>query len=210
LALEILPQPLVDEPRPVMGAEQVHSAPDLQALVVPAEIHPAEKFADDAQPSFQVKSLDTLPNVSVWQVTAKQEKSHEVVWLGAGRNPATNRFVFSAVRIATEVGAYAGCGNGSTKASAAEIERKAGSLDAVLDVEPAHQSDLEGNVADTGDQGEPVVLCPMQIKLSWNNSVGFIRQESDPPCPEKTAPRRVSISDAGEITAKPEDSSGSN
>ena len=210
LALEIRPQPLVDEIPGVRGADQVYSAPDLQAFVVPAEIHSAEKFADDAQPSFQVKSLDTLPNVSVWQVTAKQGNSHEVVWLGAGRNPATNRLVFSAVRIATEVGVYAGCGNGSTKASAVAIERKAGSLDAVLDVEPAHQSDLEGNLADAGDQGEPVVLCPIQIKLSWNNSVGFIRQESDPPCPDTTKARRVSLSDTGEITAKPEDASAPN
>ena len=210
LALEIRPQPLVDEIPGVRGADQVYSAPDLRASVVPAEIHPAEKFGDDAQPSFQVKSLDTLPNVSVWQVTAKQGNSHEVVWLGAGRNPATNRLVFSAVRIATEVGVYAGCGNGRTKASAVAIERKAGSLDAVLDVEPAHQSDLEGNLADAGDQGEPVLLCPIQIKLSWNNSVGFIRQESDPPCPDTTKARRVSLSDTGEITAKPEDASAPN
>ena len=210
LALEIVPQPLVDEARQVGGAEEVYSAPDLQASVVPAAIHSAEKFADDAQPAFQVKALETLPNVSVWQVTAKQGSSHEVVWLAAGRNPATGKFVFSGVRMATEVGAYAGCGDGSTKASAATIERKAGSLDAVLDVEPAHKYDLDGKIADTADQGESAVLCPMQIKLSWNNSVGFIREESDPPCADTTKARRVSISDTGEITAKPEDASGSN
>jgi len=210
LALEILPQPLVDETLPVRGADQVYSAPDLQAFVVPAAVHPAEKFADDAQPSFQVKALETLANVSVWQVTAKQETSHEVVWLAAGRNPATGKFVFSAVRIATEVGIYAGCGNGSTKASAAAIERKAGSLDAVLDVERAHQYNVDGKLDDIGDQGEPVVLCPMKIKLSWNNSIGFIRQEIDPPCADTTKARRVSISDTGEIAAKPEDASATN
>jgi hypothetical protein len=210
LALEILPQPLEDEARPVVGADQVYSAPDLQASVTAAVIHSAEKFADDVRPSFQVKPLETLPNVSVWQVTAKQANSHEVVWLAAGRNPATGKFVFSAVRLATEVGLYAGCGNGSTKASAAAIGRKTGSLDAVLDVERAHQYDVDGKLADAGDQGEPVVLCPIQIKLSWNNSVGFIREESDPPCPDTTKARRVSISDAGEITAKPEDAKSSN
>jgi hypothetical protein len=210
LALEILPQSLEDEARPVVGADQVYSAPDLQASVTAAVIHSAEKFADDVRPSFQVKPLETLPNVSVWQVTAKQANSHEVVWLAAGRNPATGKFVFSAVRLATEVGLYAGCGNGSTKASAAAIGRKTGSLDAVLDVERAHQYDVDGKLADAGDQGEPVVLCPIQIKLSWNNSVGFIREESDPPCPDTTKARRVSISDAGEITAKPEDAKSSN
>jgi hypothetical protein len=210
LTLEILPQPLVDEARPVVGAEQVYSAPDLQASVVPAAIHPAEKFADDVRPTFQVKALEILPNVSVWQVTAKQGSSHEVVWVAAGRNPATGKLVFSAVRVATEVGVYAGCGDGSTKASAAVIERKAGSLDAMLDVEPSHKYDVDGKIADTGDQGEPVALCPMQIKLSWNNSVGFIRQESDPPCPDTTRARRVSISDMGEITTKPEDAKSSN
>ena len=133
-----------------------------------------------------------------------------MVWLAAGRNPATGKFVFSAVRMATEVGAYAGCGDRSTKASAATIERKAGSLDAVLDVEPAHKYDLDGKIADTGDQGEPAVLCPMQIKLSWNNSVGFIRQESDPPCPDTTRARRVIISDTGEITTKLEDARDAN
>ena len=79
-----------------------------------------------------------------------------------------------------------------------------------MDVEPAHKYDLDGKIADTADQGESAVLCPMQIKLSWNNSVGFIREESDPPCADTTKARRVSISDTGEITAKPEDASGSN
>lgn len=203
LTLEILPQPLVDETLPVRGADQVYSAPDLQAFVIPAVIHPAEKFADDSQPSFHVKSLEALRNVLLWEITAKQGNMHEVVWLAAGRNPATNKFVFSAVRIATEFGVYAGCGRGSSTASAAAIEHKTGSLDALLDVERSHQYDLDGNLSDVGDQGESVVLCPMQIKLSWNNSIGFVREESDPTCPDSTPARHVSISDTGVITAKP-------
>jgi hypothetical protein len=210
LTLEILPQPLVDETPPARGADQVYSAPDLQAFVIPAVIHPAEKFADDAQPSFHVKSLEALRIASLWEVTAKQGNMHEVIWLVAGRNPATNRFVFSAVRIATEFGVYAGCGGGSSKASAAAIEHKTGSLDALLDVEHSHQYDVEGKLSDLGDQGEPVVLCPMQIKLSWNNSIGFVRQESDPACPDTTPARHVSISDTGVITAKPDDPNSSN
>jgi hypothetical protein len=135
---------------------------------------------------------------------------HEVVWLGAGRNPATDRFVFSAVRVATEFGAYAGCGRGSSRASAAAIERKTGSLDAMLDVEYSHQYDVEGKLLDTGDEGEPVVLCPMRFKLSWNNSIGFVRQESDPACPDTTPARHESISDTGVITAKPDDPNSNN
>jgi hypothetical protein len=205
LALEIRPQPLVDENPPVRGADQVVSAPDLQASVVPATIHPAEKFADDLQPSFQVKTLETLPNVSVWQVTAKQGTTHEVVWLAAGRNPTTNRFVFSAVRIASEGGDYAGCGSGRSKPFAAVIERRAGSLDTLLDVEPSHRYDLEGKLADSDDQGQPNVLCPIKIKLSWNNSIGFVRDESDTDCPDSRRARNLKISDAGEITAKPDE-----
>jgi hypothetical protein len=210
LALEIRPQPSVDEIPGVKGADQVYSAPDLQAFVVPAEIHPAEKFADDAQPSFQVKTLETLPNVSVWQVTAKQGTTHEVLWLAAGRNPTTNRFVFSAVRIASENGNYAGCGSGRSKPFAAAVERQAGSLDALLDVEPSHQYDVEGKLADSGDQGQPMTFCPIQVKLRWNNSLGFVREESDVDCPDTTRARDLSISDAGEITAKPEDASSRN
>jgi hypothetical protein len=205
LALEIRPQPLVDEIPGVRGADQVYSAPDLQAFVVPAEIHAAEKFADDVQPSFQVKTLETLPNVSVWQVTAKQGTTHEVVWLAAGRNPTTSRFVFSAVRIASEAGDYAGCGSGRSKPFAAVIERKADSLDAFLDVEPSHQYDIEGKLADSGDQGQPIALCPIKIKLSWNNSIGFVRDESDADCPDTTRARNLKISDTGEITAKPDE-----
>ena len=205
LALEIRPQPLVDENPPVRGADQVVSAPDLQASVVPAAIHPAEKFADDVQPSFQVKTLGTLPNVSVWQVTAKQGNMHEVVWLAAGRNPTTSRFVFSAVRIASENGEYAGCGSGRSKPFAAVIERREGSLDALLDVEPSHRYDLEGKLADSDDQGQPNMLCPIKIKLSWNNSIGFVRDESAADCPDTRRARNLSISDAGEITAKPDE-----
>jgi len=170
----------------------------------------SEKFADDAQPSFHVKSLEALRNASLSEVSAKLGNMHEVIWLAAGRNPATNRFVFGAVRIATEFGAYAGCGRGSSKASAAAIEHKTGSLDALLDVEHSHQYDVDGKLSDVGDQGEPVVFCPMQIKLSWNNSIGFVRQESDPACPDTTLARHVSISDTGVITAKPDDPNSSN
>jgi hypothetical protein len=205
LALEIRPQPLVDENLPVRGAAQVVSAPDLQASVVPAEIDPAEKFADDVQPSFQVKTLETLPNVSVWRVTAKQGNMHEVVWLAAGRNPTTSRFVFSAVRIASENGEYAGCGSGRSKPFAAVIERREGSLDTLLDVEPSHRYDLEGKLADSDDQGQPNVLCPTKIKLSWNNSIGFVRDETDTHCPDTRRARKLSISDAGEITARPDE-----
>ena len=100
-----------------------------------------------------------------------------MVWLAAGRNPATNRFVFSAVRIATSI---------------------------------RINTNVEGKLSDTGDQGEPVVLCPMQIKLSWNNSIGFVRQESDPACSDTTPARHVTISDMGVITAKPDDPNSSN
>jgi hypothetical protein len=205
LALEIRPQPLVDENPPERGADQVVSAPDLQASVVPAEIHPAEKFADDAQPSFQVKTLETLPNVSVWQVTAKQGTTHEVVRLAAGRNPTTSRFVFSAVRIASEGGDYAGCGSGRSKPFAAGIERRAGSIDALLDVEPSHQYDIEGRLADSGDQGQPIAVCPIKIKLSWNNSIGFVRDASGADCPETRRARSLKVSDTGEIIAKPDE-----
>ncbi|MGA8221579.1 MAG: hypothetical protein WB780_07980 [Candidatus Acidiferrales bacterium] len=204
LALEILPQPLVDEPPSVRDADVVSAAPDLQSFVVPAVVHPAEKFADGVQPAFQVKILETLPNVSVWQVTAKQQNSHEVVWLAAGRNPKTGKFIFSAVRIASEFGEYAGCGSGRTKPFAAVIQRKADSLDALLDVEPSHQYDVEGKLYDRGDQGESVTLCPIQVKLSWNFSLGFIREENDPKCPDTTQARKLAISDDGVIAATPE------
>jgi hypothetical protein len=143
--------------------------------------------------------------VSVWQVTAKQGNMHEVVWLAAGRNPTTSRFVFSAIRIASEVGDYAGCGSGRSKPFAAAIERKTGSIDALLDVEPSHQYDIEGKLADSDDQGQPNMLCPIKIKLSWNNTVGFVRDESDADCPDTTRARNLSISDTGEITAKPDE-----
>lgn len=203
-AFEIFPVPLVDEPGGASGTE-VPSAPDLRPKVAPASINVSDKFADDAQPSFDMRILEWLPNVSAWQVTVKQNNWHEVFWLAAGRNPGTGRFVLSAVRIASELGDYAGCGNSRTKPFAAAIKRQRGSLDALLDVEPTHQYNLDDKLADSGDQGQPVTVCPFQVKLSWNTSLGFIRQEHLLDCPDTTRARRLTISDSGVISAKPED-----
>ena len=211
LALEIHPQPLIDEPPPIpMSTDAVLSAPDLQAPVVQAAIHPEERFADDVWPSFHVRPLEKLPAVSAWQVTVTQGTAHGVVWLAAGRNPTTERFVFSAVRIATEIGTYAHCGSGRSKAFAAATRRKRGSLDVLLDVEPSHEFDLEGKLADGADEGQPAAFCTVPIKLSWNNSLGFVREQSDPDCPEDGHARVLSISDQGVITAKPGDLSSPN
>lgn len=204
-AFEIFPQPLVDEPGGPSGTE-VPSAPDLRPKVVPASINASDKFADDAQPSFDMRILEWPPNVSAWQVTVKQNNWHEVFWLGAGRNPGTGRFVLSAVRIASELGDYARCGDTRTKPFAAAIKRQRGSLDALLNVEPAHLYNLDDKLADSGDQGQPVTLCPIQVKLSWNASLGFIRQEHVLDCPAATRARRLTISDSGVISATTEDS----
>jgi hypothetical protein len=104
----------------------------------------------------------------------------------------------------------AGCSSGRSKPFAAALERKAGSLGALLDVEPSHQYDLEGKVADSGAQGQPVTFRPIQIKLSRNNSLGFVREDTYADCPDATTARNLSISVEGVITAKPEDSSSLN
>ncbi len=205
VAFEILPQPLVDEPLTVLTTD-VPSAPDTRGYVIPAAINAADKFADDAAPSFQVDALESLSNVSLWQVTAKQGTSHEIVWLAAGFNSGTGRYVFSAVRIASEFGTYASCGNSRSAPFPASIERKKGTLDATLDVEPAHQYDLEGQRKDSGDQGQPTTPCPMKVRIFWNPSVGFEREETDADCPATTNARNGTISDAGVITTKPDES----
>ena len=126
--------------------------------------------------------------------------------MAAGRNPGTGRFVLSAVRIASEFADYAGCGDTRTKPFAAAIKRPHGSLDALLDVEPAHQYNLEDKLADSDDRGQPATLCPIQVNLSWNASLGFIRQEHPLDCPDTTRARRLAISDSGVISATTEDS----
>ena len=204
-AFEILPQPLVDEPISVLTTD-VPSAPDTRGFVIPASINAADKFADDAGPSFQVQALESLSNVSLWQVTAKQGTFHEIVWLAAGFNSGTGRFVFSAVRIASEFGTYASCGRARTESFAAAVERKKGTLDATLDVEPAHQYAQDGERDDSGDQGEPTTPCPMKVRIFWNASVGFVREETDANCPATTSARNLTISDVGVITTKPDDS----
>lgn len=204
-AFEILPQPLVDEPLTVLTTA-VPSAPDTRGYVIPAAINAADKFADDAAPSFQVEALESFPNVSLWQVTAKQGTFHEIVWLAAGLNSGTGRFVFVAVRIASEFGTYAACGRTRAEPFAAAIERKKGTLDATLDVEPAHQYAQGGERDDSGDQGQPLTACPMKVRIFWNASVGFVREESDVNCPATPSARNLTISDAGIITAKPDDS----
>ena len=204
-AFEILPQPLVDEDLLLLTTD-VPSAPDTRGYVIPAAINAADKFADDAAPSFQVQALESFSNVSLWQVTAKQGTFHEVVWLAAGFNSGTGRYVFSAARIASEFGTYASCGSTRSEPFAASIDRKKGTLDATLDVEPAHQYDLEGKRKDSGDQGQPVTPCPMKVRIFWNASVGFVREETDANCPATTSARNVTISDAGVITTKPDDS----
>ena len=203
-AFEIIPQALVDEPQTVVTTD-VPSSPDTRGYVIPAAINAADKFTDDAAPTFQVQSLESLSNVSLWQVTAKQGTFHEVVWLSAGFNPGTGRYVFSAVRIASEFGTYAGCGSTRSEPFAASIERKRGTLDAILDVEPAHQYDVEGKRVDSGDQGQQTTPCPVKVRIFWNASVGFVREQSDLDCPATTSARNLTISDAGVITTKPDD-----
>jgi hypothetical protein len=204
-AFEILPQPLVDEPLSVLTTN-VPSAPDTRGYVIPAAINAADKFADDAAPSFDVQALESFSNVSLWQVTAKQGTFHEIVWLAAGFNTGTGRYVFGAVRIASEFGTYASCGNTRCEPFAASIDRKKGTLDTNLDVEPAHQYDLEGKRKDSGEQGQRSTPCPVKVRMFWNSSVGFVREESDAECPATTSARSMTISDAGVITTKPDDS----
>jgi hypothetical protein len=203
-AFEILPQPLVDE-QPSVSTSEVPSAPDTNGYVIPASINAADKFADDAGPSFRVQALESLPKVSLWAVTAKQDPSREIVWLAAGFNSGTGRFVFSAVRIASNFGTYAGCGRSRIEPFAASIARKKGELDATLDVEPAHRYDQEGEREDFDDQGQAVTPCPVKVRISWNPSVGFVRAETDASCPATTRARSLMISDGGVITAKPDD-----
>jgi hypothetical protein len=204
-AFEILPQPLVDEHLSVLTAD-VPSAPDTRGYVIPALINAADKFADDAAPSFQVQALESFSTVSLWQVTAKQGTFHEVVWLAAGFNSGTGRYVFSAVRLASEFGTYASCGKTRSEPFAAAIERKTGTLDAMLDVESAHLYTQDGERDDSGDQGQTVTPCPMKVRIFWNASVGFVREETDADCPATTNARNLTISDAGVITTKPDES----
>jgi len=115
-AFEIIPQALIDEPQTVLTTD-VPSSPDTRGYVIPAAINAADKFTDDAAPTFQVQSLESLSNVSLWQVTAKQGTFHEVVWLSAGFNSGTGRYVFSAVRMASEFDTYASCGRTRSRRS---------------------------------------------------------------------------------------------
>jgi hypothetical protein len=197
-AFEFLPQPQVDEPLSVLTTD-VPSAPDTRGDVMPAAINAADKFADAAAPIFQVQPLESFSNVSLWQVTAKQGTFHEILWLAAGFNSGTGRYVFSAVRIASEFGTYASCGNTRSEPFAASIDRKKGTLDANLDLEPARQYDLDGKLVDSG-------LCPIKVRMFWNSSVGFVREETDAECPAITSARSMAISDAGAITSKADDS----
>lgn len=204
-AFEILPQPLLDEPLSVLTTD-VPAAPDTRGYVIPAAINAAAKFADDDAPIFQVQTLESFSNVSLWQVTAKQGTFHEIVWLAAGFNSGAGRYVFSAVRIASEFGTYASCGNTRSEPFAVSIERKKGTLDATLDVEPAHQYDLEGKRKDSGDQGQQTTPCPVKVRMFWNASAGFVREARDAECPATTSARGMTISDAGVIRTKPDDS----
>jgi hypothetical protein len=204
-AFEILPQALVDEPLSVLTSD-VPAAPDTRGYVIPAAISAADKFADDAAPIFQVQALESFSNVALWQITAKQGTLHEIVWLATGFNSGTGRYVFSAVRIASEFGTYASWGNTQSEPFAASIDRKKGTLDAPLDVEPSHQYDLEGKRKDSGDQGQQTTPCPVKVRMFWNASVGFVREVSDAGCAATATARSMTISDAGVITIKTDDS----
>jgi|HubBroStandDraft_6_1064221.scaffolds.fasta_scaffold67441_2 hypothetical protein len=204
-AVEILPQALVDEASSTLTTD-VPSAPDTRGYVIPAVINAADKFADDAAPSFQVELLESFSNVSLWQVKAKQGTFHEVVWLTAGFNSGTGRYVFSAVRIASEFVTYAACGSTRSEPFAASIERKKGTVDAILDVEPAHEYDVDGKRVDSGDQGQQTTPCPVKVRMFWNTSLGFVREETDADCPATASARSMTISDAGVITTNLDDS----
>jgi hypothetical protein len=204
-AFEILPQPLVDEPLISPTNDAPYSSPDTRGSVFPASIDAADKFADDDEPIFQVESLESFSDVSLWQVTAKQGTLHEVVWLAAGFNSGTGRYVFSAVRVASEFAAYAHCGSIRIEPFAASIERKKATLDATLEVEPAHLYSQDGAREDGDGQGHSTTPCPMNVRVFWNPSVGFVREVANTDCPATTSARDLTITDAGVISMKPDE-----
>ncbi len=64
----------------------------------------------------------------------------------------------------------------------------------MLDVEPAHQYDQEGKRDDSGDQGQAVTPCPVKVRMFWNSSVGFVREETDAVMPyhdERSQPNHI-------------------
>lgn len=201
LTQEIIPAQLLDEPSPDAGEAP---GPSNRPAVLPAAIAPSE-MVTGADLSFRVQALVELPNVSARQVLATEGASHEIVWLAAGRNPATSEFVFSSVRIAAESGSYASCGATQTVAFAASLQRAPGKLDAVLDIEPEHQYDLEGHLSDYDKQGDPALLCPVEVHLTWDSAKGFVLAQHEKSCPASTKPRSLKIAADGSIsTTTPE------
>ena len=89
------------------------------------------------------------------------------------------------------------CGSSRTEPFAASIEGKKGSANAVIDGEPAHEYDAEGKRSDYGEQGQAVAPCPVNVKLSWNGSIAFVREAIQAACPDITRARSLSISDCG-------------
>ncbi len=201
LTQEIIPAPLLQEASPDASEPPGRSE---RPSVLLAAIAPSE-MVTGSDLSFRAKVLVEAPNVSVWQVLATEGPSHEIVWLGAGRNPATSEFVFSAVRIAAESGSYASCGATQTFAFAASLQRAPGKPDAVLDVEPEHEYDLEGHVSDYDNQGNAVILCPVEVHLTWDSAKGFALARQEQSCLASTKPRSLKIAADGSIsTTTPE------
>jgi hypothetical protein len=201
LTEEIIPAPLLEESSPDASEPPGQSE---RPSVLPATIAPSE-MVTGSELSFRVQSLVELPNLNAWQVLATEGPSHEIVWLAADRNPVTSEFVFGAVRIAADSGSYASCGATQAFAFAASVKRTPGKLDAVLDVEPEHDYDLEGHVSDYDNQGNAVVLCSVEVHLTWQPAKGFALARHEQSCPAWTKPRSLKISADGSIsTTTPE------
>jgi hypothetical protein len=58
---------------------------------------------------------------------------------------------------------------------------------------------------DSGDQGQQTTPGPVKVRIFWNANVGFVWEQSDVDCPAPTSARNLTISDAGVIATKPDD-----
>ena len=147
--------------------------------------------------TFAVKPLRSDRGV-FFQVARTQDNRHSLFWVGVDTSMEPYRA--QALLLATDASEYDACRRAHVLASAAHAEWTGRKILATLDVEPRRTLDFEGGGYITApDESDE---CSYQAELGWSFEKGWLITPKVRECDEVTI-RAISVSDQGEITAKP-------
>jgi len=204
-------RPFTDRP-PVAVELQPSTASSLTPITYPEADQLREQAAKPAPPpvttraagapiTYKTRKIYGKDSFFVLQVTVKEGDHHVLYWIGLDQR--SSPIIADLYRLATDALPYYHCNRFVQEEGAAAYHLVPGaSFRAMIEVEPLHITDEEGDFLDEvdGETQPPGKVCTKHV--AWDRNKGFVFSEN-PVCKAATAPRTISISEDGQITTKP-------